>query len=494
MAWLEKYQIRRTFALTAFYVAFIIGIKAASSGYAIPAAWLCLPGMLICIVRRRTFIWLIFVVLLGLGVGIWRGAAFARGLEIYYPLYGQKITLSMRASEDGVYGKNSQMSFDADHVFYDGVQLPGKITVSGFGVSSVYQGDEIQATAKLYPGFGAYQARMSYAQLALVRHHPSLIASIRRNFAAGMQSALPEPLASFAMGLLIGQRATLPADVKQDLLMVGLTHIIAVSGYNLTIMLQAGKGIFGKASKRLATLLQFLLMGAFVLLAGSSASIVRAAIVSTLSIIAGYYGRSFKPFNLIALAAAISVWVNPVYIWSDASWYLSFLAFLGVMVLAPALSERLKPGYKPPLIVAIALESVCAEIMTLPYVLHTFGQMSFIGLPANVLVVTFVPLAMLLGTLAGIAGMFAPPLAGWVAWPARFLLTYMLDVAHVLSRVPHVFVQQIGFTVQEMMVVYAVIALLMVSVGFKARSKNGTITDRKGHQERNVRTFQMVND
>jgi len=104
-----------------------------------------------------------------------------------------------------------------------------------------------------------------------------------------VQSALPEPLASFGMGLLIGQRNTLPQEISQDLLMVGLTHIIAVSGYNLTILLRSAEKVSGKRSKRMATLLSLALIGIFLLFAGTSASIVRAAIVSLLSIAAGYY-------------------------------------------------------------------------------------------------------------------------------------------------------------------------------------------------------------
>jgi competence protein ComEC len=132
-------------------------------------------------------------------------------------------------------------------------------------------------SGKLYTGFGAYRASISYAQLTLLQHHPTYIARLRRQFTAGMQSALPEPLAPFAMGLLVGQRATLPDGVKQDLLMVGLTHIIAVSGYNLTIILQATRRLLAGFSKRLSTGLAVMLIGTFLLLTGYSASIVRAA-------------------------------------------------------------------------------------------------------------------------------------------------------------------------------------------------------------------------
>ncbi|HVV25672.1 MAG TPA: ComEC/Rec2 family competence protein [Candidatus Saccharimonadales bacterium] len=492
---LLRHRFRRTTLLTAAYAAFLIGVGLARGGRSADIFWSGLLAVLLGMFRKKDLVTLLLAVGFAGSLGLWRGEVYVQKLAAYQPYYGQAVTLSARATEDAVYSKNSQLSFDANHIqLDDGTELTGKIELGGFGLDAIYQGDEVQASGKLYPGFGAYQGRISFAQLSLVRHHPSLVASIRRKFAAGMQSALPEPLASFAMGLLIGQRATLPDDVKQDLLMVGLTHIIAVSGYNLTIMLEASRGMFGRASKRLATLGAFALIGAFLLLAGSSASIVRAAIVSMLSIMVGYYGRSFKPLNLIMLAGAITAWANPFYIWSDVSWYLSFLAFYGVMVLAPALSERIQPGRAPPLALAVALESICAEIMTLPYVLHVFGQMSLIGLPANVLVVTLVPLAMLLSTVAGLAGMLTPSLAGWLSWPAKLLLTYMLDVAHLLSRVPHIFLQNLQFGIGQMLAMYVVIIALSLSLSFKLNTKNGKITDRKESSEKHVRTFQMVND
>jgi competence protein ComEC len=482
-------RFRRTTLLTLLYMTFLGGVGLAYAGHSIAVNYVWFAGVLLIVFRKRTIVTLALVVVLGLGVGLWRGALFMQKLAAYEPYYDQKVTLTAQAMTDATYGKTGQLSFDANRIYLeDGTLLTGKIQLSGFGLNSVYQGDEVQASGTLRPGVGAYQGRISYAQMILVDHHPSLVAEIRRRFAAGMQSALPEPLAPFAMGLLIGQRATLPEDNKQELMMVGLTHIIAVSGYNLTIILQASKKVLGKASKRIATFLALALIAVFLLVTGGSASIVRAAIVSVLSIAAAYYGRTFKPVNLLMLAAVITVWANPVYIWSDISWYLSFLAFYGVMVVSPAVSQRVQPGRELPLVLAVALESLAAEAMTLPYVLHTFGQMSFVGLPANVLVVTMIPLAMLLGVIAGLGGMLIAPLAGWLAWPAKLLLTYMLDVAHILSSLPHIFVENIGFSFGQMLLCYAVVIAVSSSLRFKAKSENGTITDKKPITPRGIGT------
>jgi len=400
-------------------------------------------------------------------------------LAAYGPWQYQKITIAARATNDAVYGTNKQLAFNAGGIVMpNGQRLTGQMQINGFGENAVFQGDEVVATGKLYPGYGAYQAQMSFAELSVTARHPSLVSDIRRRFTAGMQTALPEPLAPFAMGLLVGQRATLPAGVKQDLLMVGLTHIIAVSGYNLTIILHASRRLMAKRSKRLSTLLSFGLIGVFLLLAGTSASIVRAAIVSMLSIITSYYGRAMKPLNLLALAAAITAWANPFYIWSDLSWYLSFLAFYGVMIVSPLIQARQPGQWHKSLIGGVALESVCAEAMSLPFVLYIFGQMSLIGLPANVLVVTLVPLAMLLALVAGLAGMLGGALAGWLAWPAAVLLNYMLDIAHLMAHIPHVFIQNRSLSLAAMLGLYGLIILVTFMLWHKTKAaKPDIITD-----------------
>lgn len=436
--------------------------------------------------KKRNLLLIVIIFLLGVCAGWWRGFAYSQCLAIYQDLYYKKVTLKVIAKEDAIYDKYKQIAFSAENVtLNDGKVLKGKLQVSGFGVNSVYQGDELLIAGKLFPGYGAFQGRISFAELELLQHHPSLLSEIRRKFIAGAQTALPEPLAPFVMGLLVGQRATLPEDVKQDLRVVGLTHIIAVSGYNLTIILNASRKALGNKSKRISTFLSVTLIGVFLILAGASASIVRAAMVSMLSIAAAYYGRSFKPLNLICLAAVITAWANPIYIWQDLSWYLSFLAFFGVMILAPLLHSRLPGKWHGTLIGGIALESICAEIMTLPFVLHIFGQMSRVGLIANVLVVSLIPLAMLLGAFSGLAGMLFGAISGWITWPTVILLNYMLDVARILANLPNVFVEDISLSLWQMLFLYGICAILIMTLWRKS-DKSSIITDMSDPNKRSL--------
>jgi len=492
---LLSHRFRRTTLVFLLCLAFVIGVGIAKLYHQIDSGWwwLCVAPALLTWRKRKW--WTIFwVVLLGLSLGWWRGSVYMTKLNAYQQYFGHKVTITAVASQDAAYNKYKQLVFDAHDVVVTetGEHLKGKISLGGFGFNGAFAGDEVTATGKLLPSLGSYQGRMTYAQVTITAHHPTVVNELRRRFTAGMESALPEPLASFGMGLLVGQRNNLPAQVSQDLLMVGLTHIIAVSGYNLTILLRSSGKIVGKRSKKQAALLSLALIGLFLLFAGTSASIVRAAIVSMLSIAAGYYGRTFKPLTLIALAAAITGFANPFYVWADSGWALSFLAFYGVMVLAPLISHNWPERWRESVVVSVALESICAELLAVPYVLHTFGQVSFVGLAGNVLIAALVPLAMLLSLVAGLAGMLVPALAGWLAWPAQILLTYMLDMAHLLSRVPHAFAQNLSFSWAEGIIWYLVIIGLTTILWFKRRTKNGKITDRKEeiHFER---TLQMVN-
>lgn len=459
--------VKRTTLVMVLCLAVLVGIGLARRGITSPADWWLL-GLLgvVCMLKRLRGWTLVWMVVLGLGLGAMRGNAYVAHAVAYESYFGQKITIVGQASNDAAYDKYKQFSFDAKDVAVvgSGRRLVGKVDISGFGVPALYAGDTFTAEGELQPGRGSYQMRMSYAQLRVVAVDRGLINSLRRSFGAGLESALPEPLGSFAMGLLIGQKVNLPDEIYQQLLMVGLVHIIAVSGYNLTVILRATNRAVGARSKRLSTLLGLMLIVVFLLFAGASASIVRAAVVSSLALAAAYYGRNVKPLLLILLAAMLTGWWNPYYVWSDVGWYLSFLAFCGVMILAPMLLMRMPHRLQGSLIFAMALETFCAELVAAPYIIHVFGQTSLVGIVANVLVAALVPLAMLLSLVAGLAGMLVPVLAGWIAWPAKLVLTYMLDAAKLLSEIPHVFIENMALDLAGLLAIYAVVGVFAWSV------------------------------
>jgi competence protein ComEC len=426
-----------------------------------PNIWFLLLSPLLLLLRRKNLLSLLIVAALGLGIGLWRGSLYMSHVYQLRALSGQKVTIQATATADAIYSTKSQIEFTANRaelLYPETKPLAGSFKISGFGEPIVYRGDRVEVSGKLFPMRGSNQGRIAYARLQRLSGDDGLIFNLTRRFNAGMQSALPEPMASFGLGLLIGQRSTLPADITAALVAVGLVHIVAVSGYNLTIIVR-GVGRLKLGSKYQKLLISLGLIIAFVLVTGFSASIVRAAMVSVLSLWAWYYGRRLKPIVLISFVAAVTGLWNPFYVWGDLGWYLSFLAFFGVLVIAPLIAGRLRQ--QPKLLTMVLLETLSAEVMTLPLILMTFSQLSIVALIANLLVVPLVPLAMLLAAVAGAAGAFAPQIAGWLALPARLLLTYMLDLVHMLSNLPSALVHR-SLSLVYMIIFYALVLAFVV--------------------------------
>lgn len=163
---------------------------------------------------------------------------------------------------------------------------------------------------------------------------------------------------------------------------------------------------------------------------------MRAAIVTGFSLVAWYYGRTFLPLVLILLGAAITGYINPLYVWGDAGWYLSFLAFAGVLILAPLFVWRVYKNKKPNFLMMILIETLAAIVMTAPYIAWLFGKVSLIAPLANVIVGPLIPLSMLLVFAVGVIGIFAPVLALWLAVFPRAVLTFVVWVVERLSIVP----------------------------------------------------------
>lgn len=457
-------RYRRTSLIAIFCLSVLAGLGL-SRRVSFSPSWGLVLAMspLLLTLRRKNLLSLYIIILLGLSIGVARGSVYSHKLHDLQSLSGHQVVLTGTATTDAVYDKNQQLSFDMRGVRQADSTKPvvGNFKVSGFGLPMVYRGDQVEVSGKLFLTRGSRQAGVSFAQLSLVGQDTSPINKLTRQFNAGMQNALPEPLASFGLGLLIGQRSTLPQSIISQLTAVGLIHIVAVSGYNVTILARAVARLkLGSRFQRL--ILSLILIGLFVMVTGFSASIVRAAFVSLLSLLAWFYGRSIRPVVLIAFVAAVTGLLNPFYVWGDLSWYLSFLAFFGILVVAPMVRKRLF-SRQPKLIIVMLLETLSAELMTLPLILTYFSQLSLVAPLANLLVVPLVPLAMLLAAIAGAAGAVAPTLAGWFAWPAKILLTYMLDIAHMLAAIPASFIK-ISAGVGVMIIFYALVILVGVAV------------------------------
>lgn len=430
------------------------------------------------VLLRRQLILLLLIFLVGLNLGLWRGSGFFADVQYIQNQIGSKVTLVGRVVDDPAYNDFSQIEFhisSIQEVSDQARSIRGRMRVKTFTGVGIGRGDTVRVDGKLSRALGNRHGSINYAQVSEVAQSGAKLEKIRSNFFASTYTVLPDPQASLGLGFLVGIHSFLPEGLLSDLNATGLTHIVAVSGYNLTILVGLTRRLFAKRSKYQATLAATALMLAFLMITGGSPSIVRASIVSGLGLATWYYGRITSPWMVLLLSAAISASIDPYFLWYDLGWYLSFLAFFGVLILAPAIIKRLYTDHQPRLFGQLFIETTCAQLCVTPLLMAVFNQVSLISILANLIVLPLIPISMILTFIAGAANWVVPGVATLIAWPASLILDFIVQVTNKLASFPGAG-YQISINYTQMVVMFSIILVLALTI---KRSADKLMVDKK---------------
>lgn len=296
--------------------------------------------------------------------------------------------------------------------------------------------------------------RLFTALYALREHIETLITAI-----------LPEPHASLLMGLLAGSRGSMPRSLADDFKATGLTHIVAISGYNITMLITILGTLLFWLPQRWRFVPSVLLVVGFTILTGASASAVRAAIMGILGLVAINTGR-VKHSRLAVLwtASAMVLW-NPALLWYDAGFQLSFLALLGIMEIPPLLRPYLQwvpqcLGLRETLCLTLS-----AQMMASPWILYLFGQLSLIAPVSNLVVPALVPAATISGGVATIGAALSPTFGRLLAWIPWLALQGIVATAEFLGSVPYAAVHLEGLSAVWIATYYVCVVAWVVTSG-----------------------------
>lgn len=402
------------------------------------AEWFALVLALVLVLaslKSRRWYACVIIVIAGMLLGYLRGALFAQDLRGFDSYIGTKTTLVGKIEQDPVLKEGSNVwQAELGDIRIEDTSLSGGVYATIVSDEMLKRGDMVAISGKVLEGFGSFQASLYRAELVHVIRPNDPFLAARDSFAEAVRRVMPEPEASLGLGFVVGQKSALPDDFAEQLKTVGLTHVIVASGYNLTILVRFARRLLARRSRYLALVGSSLLVVGFVLVSGFSASMNRAAVVTALSLLAWYYGRKFHPIQLILYVAAASALVNPLYVWGDLGWLLSFAAFTGILVVAPIIT-RLIYGKerKPSAVTQLLIETLSAEVMTLPIIIISFGYIPVFALFANILVAPVIPFAMLLTFIAGVVGWVASGLS-ILAAPATILIAYVVAIVKWLAN------------------------------------------------------------
>ncbi len=425
-------------------LAFLAGIAAASLEWniAIMLAVAAAAGLAILLLVWKLKYWnfLLFLLLL-----LFAGA-------FYYHFY-----LNIKHQNENIpYGNNKVVAFLAtitdEPKIYDKYQnldaelaLPfrGNISVLTSPLENYKYGDLLQIEGKIEPP-------RSIAEKSTVAFPKKItVAAERRgfwlkeklldfkNFLLGQfQKSLPPTEAALMGGLTLGSRADFSAEFKNEMKLSGTTHLVALSGYNIGILVFAVAYAFGYfLSRRKTFYLTLAVIFLFVLMVGAEASVVRAAIMGFLALLAKETGRIYSARNAIALTALVMVLINPTILIFNVGFRLSFLSLLGIVYLSPAFKKLFHVDEKNSSVLKeTAMMTASAQLAVVPLVISVFGQFSLTAVFANVLILAFVPLTMFLGFLLIALSSLYFYLGYAVAKLAEILLIYEVVVIKLFAK------------------------------------------------------------
>jgi competence protein ComEC len=241
----------------------------------------------------------------------------------------------------------------------------------------------------------------------------------------------PDPEASLLVGILLGDDNGMPAALQQAYKNTGTAHIIAISGFNIAIIASLFVSLFSRLfGPRKGAFAAVIGITAYTILVGATPSVLRAAFMGGLALLARQVGRRQNGLNSLGFTAAFMAIIDPHTLW-DVSFQLSFAATLGLVLYAAPFQDWLTTLLTRRLtletarkisnpVSAFMLFTLAAQLTTLPIMAWQFGRISLVSVLANPFVLPVQPAVMVLSGLAVLFSFLYLPLGqliGWIAWP-----------------------------------------------------------------------------
>ena len=357
------------------------------------------------------------------------GEEYVRGLYNYDVVVAGVISGDPETDEGTTKFKLGDLRFGEE-----GVESSGSLYITVNRNEGLMREDRVVLEGKLQGGFGTYAGGMYRSKVVKwERPEPgSWVLRLRNWFAERVESVIPEPEVKLGLSYLLGMKTGLSDELSENLRVVGLTHIVVASGAHLAILVEVARKIFGKLSRMAGVLFSVVFVVVFMAMVGWTPSILRAGMMTCLTLVAWYSGRVVAPWRLILMVMAVTLMVEPGFM-MNMGWQLSFASYAGIMMLGPVFVRWFYGERKPGFVGSMILTTMAATVMTLPIILYYYGMVSLISVVANLLILPTLPYAMglvfLVGLVAGVPG-----ISMVVGWCAKMMLDYHIAVVGWFSE------------------------------------------------------------
>jgi len=316
---------------------------------------------------------------------------------------------------------------------------------------------------------------LEYPQAELVAENQgsflkSKLFKLKEKILVVIQRSLASEKAAFLAGITLGERAEFSKEFEEAMSQSGTTHLVALSGYNISVIVIAMFALLNRFLKRRLTfVLTTLVIFGFVLMTGAQASVVRAAIMGFIALLAGQVGRLYSVRNAIILAAFFMILANPRVLVFDTGFQLSFLALLGIVYLLPAIQRFFYFNKSAGFLFwrENFLTTLSAQLAVAPILVLNFGNFSPVSLLANILILSVIPLTMSLGFILGAIGFVSYYFSLVFGWFINLLLSYEVFIIKFFGQLD--FLQIDYFSGFLAFVYYLILIIFVFCVVFRQK-------------------------
>lgn len=293
----------------------------------------------------------------------------------------------------------------------------------------------------------------------------------KQKYLQGLHLVLPEPESGLAGGITVGDKRGGGKELTDIFISVGLVHIVVLSGYNITLIMDFVARTLSRAARSIQMAASVFVVVFIVVMAGASATAVRAGAMALLPLAARMSGRLYIAARALGVVALLMVMWNPYLLVFDPGFQLSVLATLGLVIFSPIVEERLQWVTERWGIRGIISATLATQAMVLPLLLYQNGLLSIVSLPANIFALVAVPFGMILSAISALAGIVVGSLGVVIAFPAYVLLAYIIKVAEFFASLPFASV-----SIESFSFVWVIAAYAMMYTGYRyIKSKSESV-------------------
>jgi len=265
----------------------------------------------------------------------------------------------------------------------------------------------------------------------------SISITIKNKLISVIQRTMKEPYSSLLGSIVFGSQASpLPDELQDNYRTAGVIHLLVVSGTQVSIILASVMALCGNfgLSRNIRMIVVTFANLMFTVMVGAGPSIVRAAVMCEAALIAKAFERENDFYNSLAISALVLLILNPLNMF-DLGFQLSFMATLALFYIAPAIEDSIKER-SPKLLANTIAISVSPTITTTPIILYNFGQVSFVSIISNFLIIPWVEVTVILGFISTLIGMVFAPFAYVTGNTLTLILALLNAIVYFFSGLP----------------------------------------------------------